>query len=163
MEDDTESDSDSMPGQTLEEEHAAEALCLLASSGSKERGLKLLAREDCNTRREARNNLERVRLFELRTRLAPPKRRRRGLGDSRGSRGSGGSRSSRDSDVGRRVQVLWIPHGFPKFKRALESDLRAYNGRVVQHEPGRGAKTHRVLYTDKTVSWHATDQLKFLD
>jgi hypothetical protein len=61
------------------------------------------------------------------------------------------------------VQVLWIPFGFPKFKRAKRHDLRPFNGRVVQHEPGRGSRTHRVLYNDRTLAWHAAEQLKFLD
>jgi hypothetical protein len=33
----------------------------------------------------------------------------------------------------------------------------------MQHEPGRGSRTHRVLYNDRTLAWHAAEQLKFLD
>jgi hypothetical protein len=69
----------------------------------------------------------------------------------------------KDLDQGRRVQVLWIPFDFPKNKRVKQHHLRPFRGRVVQHEPGRGSGTHRVLYNDKTLAWHAVDQLKFLD
>ena len=73
------------------------------------------------------------------------------------------SQASTRNDVGRRVQVLWVRPGFPKYQRPTKTDLRAYRGRVVEHRPDRGAKTHRVLYTDKQLAWTALDAIKFLD
>jgi hypothetical protein len=126
-------------------EHAADALCLLANGARKELGLV------CNTRREKFNNLERVRMFKLSTHEVPVKCV------------NTTSRGSLVRDVSRQVRGLWIPPGFPKFNRAQSKDLQPYNGRVMHHETGRGVRTHRVLYTDKSVAWHALDQLKFLN
>ena len=111
--------------------------------------------------RETRNNLELVRVFERVTGAGL----RPGVGKAAVQRHRARKRytTRKDLDTGRRVQVLWIPFDFPKFKRAKQHDLRPFIGRVVQHEPGRGAKTHRVLYNDKTLAWHAVDQLKFLE
>ena len=109
--------------------------------------------------RETRNNLELVRVFERVTgaglsvgKAAAQRRRARKRYTTR-----------KDLDQGRRVQVLWVPFDFPKNKRVKQHHLRPFRGRVVQHEPGRGSRTHRVLYNDKTLKWHAVDQLKFLD
>jgi hypothetical protein len=109
--------------------------------------------------RETRNNLELVCVFERVT----------GAGLSVG-KAAAQRRSARkcyttrkDLDQGRQVQVLWIPFDFPKNKCVKQHHLHPFRGRVVQHEPGRGSRTHRVLYSDKKLKWHAVDQLKFLD
>ena len=129
-------------------------------------GASLAARETLPARaplpaRETRNNLELVRVFERVTGagLSP------GVGKAAAQcrRACKRHTARKDLDNGRRVQVLWVPFGFPKFKRAKKHDLRPFTGRVVQHEPGRGSKTHRVLYTDKPLAWHAAEQLKVLD
>ena len=111
--------------------------------------------------RETRNNLELVRVFE---RVAGAGLRP-GVGKTAAQRRRARKRytTRKDLDTGRRVQVLWIPFDFPKNKRVKQHHLRPFRGRVVQHEPGRGSRTHRVLYNDKTLKWHAVDQLKFLD
>ena len=128
-----------MEGDGLVE--AAEALCLLAESGSVSGGME----------REERKNLEAVRLYLKKT-LKPVR---------------GASKRKRaptvvGSDIGRRVEVLWIPYGFPRYKRVERADLRPYKGYVVRHDASRGRKTHRILYDDRTISWHAPDEIKFL-
>jgi len=155
MEEDTESDSESEStcGAQSDLAQAVDALCMLSSGPPRVDSCAAPAKPAQVSERERRKNLELVRAFEKST--AQGVLRRRG-----GERAD--ARQGADSDIGRRVQVLWIPFDFPKYKRATEQDLRPFKGRVVEHEPGRGIKTHRVLYHDKTLVWHAVDQLKFL-
>ena len=85
------------------------------------------------TERETRKNLELVRVFQKRVLSQGLRRRCEGKradkrADERGGEGS---------DLGRRVQVLWIPFDFPKYKCAKPQDLRPFNCRLVEHEPGR--------------------------
>jgi len=150
MEEDTESDSESEStcGAQSDLAQAVDALCMLSSGPPRVDSCAAPAKPAQVSERERRKNLELVRVFE-------DSLRRRG-----GKRA--GARQGADSDIGRRVQVLWIPFDFPKYKRATARDLRPFKGRVVEHQPGRGLKTHRVLYHDKTLVWHAVDQLKFL-
>jgi len=155
MQGDTESDSESeyTCGAQSDLAVAVDALCMLSSGPPRVDCCAAPAKPAQVSERERRKNLELVRVFEKGK--APGLLRRRG-GESADSRKGAGS------DIGRRVQVLWIPFDFPKYKRATAQDLRPFRGRVVEHQPGRGIKTHRVLYHDKTIVWHAADQLKFL-
>lgn len=158
MDGDTESDSAPSDGEasvedtpaSFDEEQAARVLCCLAggSTGAGDAPVKrALAKPGVG--REARNNVERVRLFQSSTRQALKPR-------------SSFVRVATHNDVGRRVQVLWLPADFPRYKRSTRQDLRPYRGRVVEHKPVRGRKTHRVLYHDKSISWHSAAEITWL-
>jgi len=145
MHGDTESDSESKGDTELEQ--AAYALCMLAK-GLQRRiaSPKKPRRAEPPSTRETRKNRELVRVFQ--SRVQPVR---------------GGTDSAAGSDVGRLVEVLWIPIDFPRYKRAKLCDLRPFKGRVDKHQPHRSGKTHRVFYEDKSIVWHSVDQLVFME
>ena len=167
MEGDTESDSESeyTGGAHSDLAQAVDALCMLSAGLPRVDSCAALAKPVQVSERERRKNLELVRVFEKRVSQGLLRRCEGKRADKRADKRAHQrvhERKGEGGDIGRRVQVLWIPFDFPKYKRAKSQDLRPFTGRVVQHEPGRGVKTHRVLYNDKTLAWHAVDQLKFL-
>ena len=163
MEGDTESDSESdyTCGAHSDLAQAVDALCMLSAGLPRVDSCAARVEPAQVSERERRKNLELVRVFQKRVSQGLLRRCEGKRADKRAHERAD-ERKGEGSDIGRRVQVLWIPFDFPKYKRAKPQDLRPFNGRVVEHEPGRGVKTHRVLYTDKTLAWHAVDQLKFL-
>ncbi len=73
------------------------------------------------------------------------------------------SKINQSRDVGRKVEVLWLPHDFPPHQRHKPQDLQAYRGYVVRCDMHRGAKTHLIKYDDKTTHWTAVEAIKFLN